>query len=130
MGHAFQPSQICYLSPYRPTTFVIHRGCRWPETRPGPYVVTGTADLDGSDNTTERGSSDCRKSGFTTEGGGGHPAPEPQGSPRGVRAVPNFFTEGRSRVCGLDHQKDIGSPVDILVDTVAQMQQDLTRLRE
>ena len=38
--------------------------------------------------------------------------------------------EGRSRDSGLDRQKDIGSPVDILVDTVARMQQDLTRLRE
>ena len=62
--------------------------------------------------------------------GGGRPAPEPQGSPRGVRAVPKFCTEGRSRDSGLDRQKDIGSPVDILVDTVARMQQDLTRLRE
>ena len=25
------------------------------------------------------------------KGGGGRPAPEPQGSPRGVRAVPNLF---------------------------------------
>ena len=50
------------------------------------------------------GSSDCRKSGFTTEGGGGRPAPEPQGSPRRVRAVLTFFTEGRSRDSGLDHQ--------------------------
>ena len=31
-----------------PTTFGSHRGCRWPETRPGPSVVTGTADLDGT----------------------------------------------------------------------------------
>ena len=62
--------------------------------------------------------------------GGGRPAPEPQCSPRGLRAVHNFFPEDRSRDGGLDRQKDIGSPVDILVDTVAQMQQDLTRLRE
>ena len=61
---------------------------------------------------------------------GGRPAPEPQGSPRGVQAVPNFFTESRSRDSGLEYQKDIGSPVDILVDTVARMQQDLSRLRE
>ena len=47
------------------------------------------------------------------------PAPEPQGSPRGVRAVPTFFPEDRPRDSGLDRQKDIGSPVDILVDTVA-----------
>ena len=63
-------------------------------------------------------------------GGGGRPAPEPQGSPRGVRAVPKKFPEDRSWDSGLDRQKDIGSPVDILVDTVARMQQDLSRLRE
>ena len=50
-------------------------GCRGPETGSGPYVVTRTADLDGrgSDNTTERESSDGRKSGFTTEVGGVQP---------------------------------------------------------
>ena len=47
-----------------------------------------------------------------------------------MRAVPTIFTEGRSRDCGLDRRKDIGSPVDILVDTVARMQQDLWRLRD
>ena len=47
-----------------------------------------------------------------------------------MRAVPKIVTEGRSRDSGLDRQKDIGSPVDILVDIVARMQQDLTRLRE
>ena len=61
---------------------------------------------------------------------GGRPAPEPQGSARGVRAVPTFFMEARSRDSGLDRRKDIGSPVDILVDTVARMQQDLSRLRD
>ena len=81
--------------------------------------------------TPPRGGRPTRKSGFTTEGGpSGRPAPEPQGSPHAVRAVPNIFTEGRSRVSGLDRQKDIGLPVDILVDTVAGMQQDLARLRE
>ena len=43
---------------------------------------------------------------------GGHPAPEPQGSPRGVRAVPNpfpkIFPEDSLRDGGLDRQKDIG----------------------
>ena len=47
-----------------------------------------------------------------------------------MRAVPKKYTEDRSQDSGLDHQKDIGSPVDILVDMVARMQQDLTRLRE
>ena len=31
---------------------------------------------------------------------------------------------------GLDRQKDIGSPVDMLVNTVAQMQKDIATLRE
>ena len=84
----------------------------------------------GGENTTARGSSSCRNSGLTTVGGGGRPAPEPQGSPRGVRAVPTHFTGGRSRDSGIDRRKDIGSPVDILVDTVARMQQDLSRLRD
>ena len=53
---------------------------------------------------------------------GGRPAPEPRGSPRGVRAVPKVFPEDRSRDSGLDRHKDIGLPVDILVDTVARMQ--------
>ena len=47
-----------------------------------------------------------------------------------MRAVPKIFTEGRSRDSGLDRRKDIGSPVDILVDTVARMQQDLSRLQD
>ena len=47
-----------------------------------------------------------------------------------MRAVPTFFTEGRPRDSGLDRQKDIGSLVDILMDTVARMQQDLSRLRD
>ena len=54
----------------------------------------------------------------------------PRGSPHGVRAVPTKFSENRPWDSGLDHQKYVGSPVDILVDTVARMQQDLTRLRE
>ena len=35
----------------------------------------------------------------------------------------------RSQDSGPDRQKDIGSPVDILVDTVARMQQELASLR-
>ena len=71
---------------------------------------------------------------ITTPRGGGHPAPEPQGSPRGVRAVPNTFPidfpEDSLRDGGLDRQKDIGSPVDMLVNTVARMQKDIATLRE
>ena len=61
---------------------------------------------------------------------GGRPDPEPQGSQRGVQAVPTFFSEDRPRDSGLDRQKYIGSLVDILVDTVARMQQDLASFRE
>ena len=52
-------------------TIGSRRGCRWPEAGPGPSVVAGTADLDGrgGENTTTRGSSSCRNSRFTTEGG-------------------------------------------------------------
>ena len=92
--------------------------------KPGqaPLLSTGTADFDGRGND------------HTAEGGGGwRPAPEPQGSPRGVRAVPNpfpkIFLEDSLRDGGLDRQKDIGSPVDMLVDTVARMQKDIPTLR-
>ena len=65
---------------------------------------------------------------------GGRPAPEPQGSPRGVRAVPylfpKIFPEDSLRDSGLDNQKYIGSPVDMLVNTVARMQKDIATLRE
>ena len=59
---------------------------------------------------------------FTLPRGGGRPAPEPQGARREVRAVPKPFTDG--------FQKDIGSPVDMLVDTVSRIQKDMTILRE
>ena len=94
-------------------------GCCQPEARPGPPVVAGTADFDG------------RGSNHTAEGG--RPAPEPQGPPRGVRAVPNSFPndfpEDSLRGGDLD-QQDIGSPVDMLVNTVARMQKDIATLRE
>ena len=64
---------------------------------------------------------------------GGRPAPEPQGAPRGVRAVPkpfpDDFPEDSLRDGGL-LQKDIGSPVDMLVDTVSRIQKDIAILRE
>ena len=88
----------------------------------GPPVVAGTADFDG------------RGSNHTAEGGGGgRLAPEPQGPPCGVRAVPNpfpsDFPEDSLRDGDLDRQ-DIGSPVDMLVNTVARMQKDIATLRE
>ena len=52
----------------------------------------------------------------------------------GVRAVPNTFPkkfpEDSLRDGGLDLQKDIGSLVDMLVNTVARMQKDIATLRE
>ena len=64
---------------------------------------------------------------------GGRPAPEPQGAPRGVRAVPDPFPddspEDKLRDGGQRH-KDIESPVDMLVDTVSRMQKDMAILRE
>ena len=43
--------------------------------------------------------------------------------------MPQIFTEVRPRDGGPDRQKDVGSPVDMLVDTVARMQLDLADLR-
>ena len=62
-------------------------------------------------------------------GGGGCPASVTQVPPGGVRAVPQIFTEVRPRDGGPDRQKDVGSPVDMLVDTVVRMQLDLADLR-
>ena len=62
-------------------------------------------------------------------GGGGRPAPEPQGSPRGVRAVPKTFTDDFPED-SLPDEMDIGSPVDMLVDTVSRIQKDITILCE
>ena len=60
---------------------------------------------------------------------GGHPAPVTQVPPGGARAVPQIFTEVRQREGGLDRQKDLGSPVDRLVEKVARMQVNLADLR-
>ena len=43
--------------------------------------------------------------------------------------MPQILTEVRPRDGGSDRQKDVGSPVDVLVDTVARIQQDLANLR-
>ena len=57
----------------------------------------------------------------------------PQGAPRGLRAVPkpfpDDFPEDSLRDGGL-LQKDIGSPVDVLVDTVSRIHKDIAILRE
>ena len=61
---------------------------------------------------------------------GGRPVPEPQGVPREVRAVPKPFPGGFQEDKLRDGGQNIGSPVDMLVDTVARMQKDLAMLRE
>ena len=48
--------------------------------------------------------------------------------PGGVRAVTQIFTEVLPREGGPDRQKNVGLPVDRLVDTVARMQVDLADL--
>ena len=60
---------------------------------------------------------------------GGRPVPVTQVPPGGVRAVPQIFTGVRPRESGPDRHKDVESPVDRLVDTVARMQVDLADLR-
>ena len=66
---------------------------------------------------------------FTLPRGGGRPAPEPQGVPRDVRAVPQIFPEDSLRDDG-QGQKNFRSPVEMLVNTVSHMQEDLAILRE
>ena len=53
-------------------------------------------------------------------GGGGRPVPEPQGVPREVRAVPKPFPDGFQEDKLRDGGQNIGSPVDMLVDTVTR----------
>ena len=60
---------------------------------------------------------------------GGRLSPEPQVPPGGARAVPQIFTDVRSRDVGSDQRNDVWSPANVLVDTVARMQQDLANLR-
>ena len=82
-------------------------------------VVARTADFEG------------RGGIHTAEGGGGgRPVPEPQGVPREVRAVPKPFPDGFQEDRLRDGGQNIGSPVDMLVETVARMQKDLAMLRE
>ena len=60
---------------------------------------------------------------------GRRPAPVTQVPPGGAQAVPQIFTEVRPQEGGPERQKDVGSPVDRLVDTVARIQVDLADLR-
>ena len=66
---------------------------------------------------------------LTGQGGGERQAPEPQFPPGGARAVPHIFTDVRSRDVGSDRRNDAWSPANVLVDTVARMQQDLADIR-
>ena len=60
---------------------------------------------------------------------GGRQAPEPQLPPGGARAVPQIFTDVQTRDVGSDRRNDACSPGNVLVDTVARMQQDLADIR-
>ena len=66
---------------------------------------------------------------ITPPRGGRRLAPVTQVPPGGAQVVPQIFTEVRPQEGGLDRQKDVGSPVDRLVDTVARTQVDLADLR-
>ena len=69
------------------------------------------------------------RGGGGAHGPGGRPSPEPQVPPGGARAVPQIFTDVRSKDVGSDRWNDVWSPANVLVDTVARMQQDLANLR-
>ena len=62
-------------------------------------------------------------------GPGGQQAPEPPLFLRRTRAVPQIFTDVRTRDVGSDRRNDAWSPGNVLVDTVAWMQQDLADIR-
>ena len=62
-------------------------------------------------------------------GHGGRQAPEPQLPPGGTRVVHQIFTDVRTRDVGSDRRNDAWSPENVLVDTVARMQQDLAHIR-
>ena len=62
-------------------------------------------------------------------GGGGRPAPEPQGVQKEARVVPKIFLEDITRD-GAQDQKNVRSPIETLVKTVSHMQRDLAILRD
>ena len=102
-----------------------HWGCGWSERgaswNSDPSVATRAADLarGASDYTTEEGSSQTW----------GRQAPETQLPPEGTRAVPQIFPDVRTKDVGSDRRNDAWSPGNVLVDTVARMQQDLADIR-
>ena len=62
----------------------------------------------------------------TPPGGGG--GSSSGASRRGASRASDYFAEVRPRDGGPDRQKGVGSPVDMLVDTVARMQLNLANL--
>ena len=86
-------------------------GATW---NPGPSAATRAADLGRGGHYTTKGSTSGSRA---------------QMPPGWARAVPRIFTEVRPRDGGPDRQKDVGSPVEMLVNTIAQMQLDLVDLR-
>ena len=64
-----------------------------------------------------------------TYGHGDRRVPDPQLLPRGSRVFPQIFTDVRTRDVGSDRRNDAWSPENVLVDMVAQMQQDLADIR-
>ena len=88
---------------------------------PIPTFAAGAADFagGGGENATEEGGSWTQ----------GHRAPEPQLPPGGTRVVPQIFSDVRPRDVGPDRRSDGWSPVNVLEDTVAQMQRDMAEIR-
>ena len=62
-------------------------------------------------------------------GHGGRWAPESQLPPRGTRIAPQIFTDARTRDVSSDERNVAWSAENILVDTVARLQQDLADIR-
>ena len=108
--------------------------------RERPPVIDNPALRDAAGNTAVRnpcrtfllspGQRISREEEVFTPPRGGRPVPEPQGVPPEVRAVPKPFPDGFQEDKLRDGGQNIGSPVDMLVDTVARMQKDLAILRE
>ena len=69
------------------------------------------------------------RGGGGAHGPGGRQAPEPQLPPGGAQAVPQIFTDIRTRDVSADRRNDAWSTGNVLVDTVARMQQDLADIR-
>ena len=62
-------------------------------------------------------------------GHGGLRAPESRLPPRGTQVAPQIFTDARVRDVSSDHRNVAWSPENILIDTVARLQQDLADIR-